>query len=277
MASTPFKSNSQLIAETVGESLSKKTKVPPVYDGNAYVSHGPPKALLVDLDDTIVTDDAVSEITWRAVCRRFAPLVGNISANTLHAIIRNVAKRYWGDEENHRKGRLSLATTRRELVRLALREVGLSDDRLADKISDTYTAEKELAVTLIPGAVKTLRSFKDIGVRLALVTNGGADAQRRKIAKFGLNSIFDFILIEGEFGIGKPHASVFTTAMGKLCVVASETWMVGDDLERDIAGAQGLGIYSIWVDWRGSGLPVSSVIQPDRIVGNLTQLTGSLS
>ncbi|MFC1990779.1 HAD family hydrolase [Chloroflexota bacterium] len=261
----------------MGESLIKKTQVPPVYDSNTYVSHRQPKALLVDLDDTIVTDDAVSEKMWRAVCRRFAPLVGNISADTLYATIKNVAKNYWRDSENHRKGRLNLAATRRELVSLALRKIDLNDDRLADAISDMYTSKKELAIAPIPGAIETLLSFKDIGVRLALITNGSADIQRGKICKFGLDSIFDFILIEGEFGIGKPHASVFTTAIGNLSVVASETWMVGDDLERDIAGAQRIGIYSIWVDWRGSGIPLTSSVYPDRIIGDLRQLSGSIS
>jgi len=236
-----------------------------------------PRGLLVDLDDTIVTDDAVSEKTWRSVCRRFAPSVENTNPDTLYESIRNVAKQYWKDQENHRKGRLSLAATRRQLVRLAIREIGFSDDRLADRIADTYTVEKELALEPVPGAVEMLRSFKNMGLRLALVTNGGSDVQRRKIEKFALGCIFDFILIEGEFGMGKPHPSVFVSAMKALNVEASETWMVGDDLERDIAGAQRLGIYSVWVDWRGGGLPLSSVVLPDRTVKTLVQLTLSSS
>ncbi|MFC1909083.1 HAD family hydrolase, partial [Chloroflexota bacterium] len=170
----------------------------------------------MDLDDTIVTDDAVSEKTWRAVCRRFAPSMENTSPDTLYEIIRNVAKQFWKDQENHRKGRLSLAATRRKLVRLAIREIGFSDDRLADRIADTYTVEKELTVAPIPGAIEALRLLKAGDIRLALVTNGGSDVQRRKIAKFGLDSFFDFILIEGEFGLGKPHPDVFTKAIAEL-------------------------------------------------------------
>jgi putative hydrolase of the HAD superfamily len=228
--------------------------------------------LLVDLDDTIVTDDAVSEKTWRAVCQRFAPFMKDTSPDTLYEIIRNVARQYWKNQENHRKGRLSLAATRRQLVRLAIREIGFNDDKLADKIADTYTVEKELAVAPVPGALEALHSLKARDIRLALVTNGGPDVQRRKIAKFGLDSFFDFILIEGEFGLGKPRPDVFTKAMAELKLEPSETWMVGDDLERDIAGAQGVGIYSIWVDWRGLGLPLNSLIEPDQIIRDITQL-----
>ena len=240
---------------------------------NIRLTINQPRAILLDLDDTIVTDDAVSEKTWRDVCRKFAPLIGEISADALYASIRSVADCYWRDHENHRKGRLSLEATRRKLVRLALRKMGYTNhDKLADQISDTYTMEKELAIAPIPGAIELLRRFKDRGLRLALVTNGGAESQRRKIRKFGLDDIFDVVLIEGEFGQGKPHPSVFSTAMAKLNVGDSETWMVGDDLERDIAGAQRLGIYSIWVDWRGTGLPQSSRVLPDHIVKSIAQL-----
>jgi putative hydrolase of the HAD superfamily len=241
--------------------------------GSICASHDKPKAILLDLDDTIVTGDAVSEKTWRVVCQRFAPLVGRISANTLYVIVKTVAECYWRDHENHRKGRLNLEATRREIVRMALRKICSSNnDELADKIADMYTAEKELAVAPIPGAIETLHHFKEAGLRLALITNGGTDSQRRKISRFGLDGIFDFVLIEGEFGAGKPHPSVFSTAMAKLDVGRSETWMVGDDLERDIAGAQRLGIHSIWVDWRGAGLPLSSIVQPDRIIRSVMQL-----
>ncbi|MFC1964009.1 HAD family hydrolase [Chloroflexota bacterium] len=226
----------------------------------------------MDLDDTIVTDDAVGEKIWRAVCRRFAPSMENTSPDTLYEIIRKVAKQYWKDQENHRKGRLSLAATRRQLVRLAICEIGFLDYRLADRIADTYTAEKELAVAPVPGSLEALRLLKAGGIRLALVTNGGSDVQRGKIAKFGLDSFFDFILIEGEFGLGKPHPDVFAKAMTELKLEPSETWMVGDDLERDIAGAQRMGIYGIWIDWRESGLPSNSSVYPHFIVRDLKQL-----
>lgn len=236
--------------------------------------HKNPRAIIFDLDDTIITDDAISEKTWRMVCQRYAPQVGKISADALYDSIRMVSKIYWSDRDNHRIGRLNLKETRRKLVHLALHEMGFNNqDVLAYIIADTFTAEKEANIKLIPGAMETLRYFKDIGLPLALVTNGGSDVQRGKINRFGLNPIFDFILIEGEFGVGKPHPSVFTTAMEMLNADASDAWMVGDDLERDISGAQSLGIYSIWVDWRGSGISPDSIVQPDRTVRNINQLS----
>ena len=79
-------------------------------------------------------------------------------------------------------------------------------------------------------------------------------------------------MIEGEYGIGKPDERVFRHALDQLGIDPSEAWMVGDRLEHDIGGAQSVGIYAIWVDWRGEGLPKSSDVQPDRIIRTLSEL-----
>ena len=117
-----------------------------------------------------------------------------------------------------------------------------------------------------------LSSLHDSGVRLALVTNGGSEGQRAKIDRFGLASFFDCIVVEGEFGFGKPDERVFGHALGQLAVAASNAWMVGDDLDRDIAGAQSVGIFGIWIDMKGAGLRESDAVRPDRVITSLPEL-----
>jgi len=137
-----------------------------------------------------------------------------------------------------------LKATRRDIVRLALNKIVISNNELADKLANTYSREKELAITLIPGGIETLRSFKESGLRLAIITSGDKDVQHRKITRFGWDAMFDFILIKGAFGAGKPDARVFYAAIRKLNVAASAACIVSDDLVRDIASAQELGIAS---------------------------------
>ena len=48
--------------------------------------------------------------------------------------------------------------------------------------------------------------------------------------------------------------------------------MVGDDLERDVSGAQKSGIFGIWLDWAEKGLPDSSTVRPDRTISSLSEL-----
>jgi putative hydrolase of the HAD superfamily len=83
---------------------------------------------------------------------------------------------------------------------------------------------------------------------------------------------FDTILIEGEFGAGKPDEQVYHHVLKQMKVEPAETWMVGDNLEWDVAGAQRVGILGIWLDIAGAGLPASSPVVPDRIIRSLDGL-----
>jgi putative hydrolase of the HAD superfamily len=48
--------------------------------------------------------------------------------------------------------------------------------------------------------------------------------------------------------------------------------MIGDNLEWEIEVPQRLGIYAIWIDAHGEGLPGGTSIKPDRIIRSLTEL-----
>ena len=69
---------------------------------------------------------------------------------------------------------------------------------------------------------------------------------------------FDHIQIEGEHGFGKPEERAYLHAMEALGVTAPETWMIGDNLEWEVEAPQRLGIFAIWIDVHGAGLPAGS-------------------
>ena len=125
---------------------------------------------------------------------------------------------------------------------------------------------------VFPGAHDAIDAFRAHGVKLALVTNGAAGPQRAKVERFALTHRFDHIQIEGEHGFGKPEERAYLHAMQALGVTAPETWMVGDNLEWEVEAPQRLGIYAIWIDVHGEGLPENSGIRPDRIIRSLTEL-----
>ncbi len=60
--------------------------------------------------------------------------------------------------------------------------------------------------------------------------------------------------------------------MEALGVSATDTWMVGDNLEWEVVAPQRLGIFAIWIDVHGDGLPAGSAVRPDRIIRSLTEL-----
>ena len=176
------------------------------------------------------------------------------------------------DPEKHRVGRLDLYQTRRELVAKALIESGLGSSTLGHQIADAFSAEKDRLIAPLPGAIETLQKLKDNHISLALVTNGGSLVQRSKIERFDLARYFTYILVEGEFGFGKPDRRVYQACLEELKADAGQSWMVGDDLNRDIGGAMQVGMRGIWVDWRKKGLSPDSPVKPDCIITTLSDL-----
>src|SRR6202795_4070199 len=143
---------------------------------------------------------------------------------------------------------------------------------LAIRLADRFTAYRDAEQFVFPGAHDAIDALKALGVKLALVTNGAAEPQRAKVERFALTHRFDLIQIEGEHGFGKPDERAYRHAMQALGVTAPETWMVGDNLEWGVEVQQRLGIYSIWIDAHGEGLPAESTVKPDRIIRSLTEL-----
>ena len=231
-----------------------------------------PKAVLFDLDDTILDDTGCVERSWTDACRECSRTLGESHALRLREAIRKIADWFWSDPDRHRIGRLDMKAARRQIATLALNEIGQPDDDFAERIASAYARYRDERIMLFPDAVETLQWFKSAGCALALITNGSHRTQRLKISRFNLDSFFEAIFIEGELGFGKPDVRVYELALERLHRMASEVWMIGDNLEWDIAAPQKLGIYCLWVDVRGQGLPTGSAVRPDRIVRSIADL-----
>jgi putative hydrolase of the HAD superfamily len=78
-----------------------------------------------------------------------------------------------------------------------------------------------------------------------------ADLQWLKLERAGLAPYFDAFVASAAVGIGKPDARIFTVALERLGCTPQATWMVGDSLHRDVAGARAAGVRAVWLDRRG--------------------------
>lgn len=136
--------------------------------------------------------------------------------------------------------------------------------------------ERDKAVDIFPDSIETIIQLGKRGLKLALLTNGNAETQWSKIHRFNLASLFDCILVEGEFGIGKPDERIYLHALDQLGVTADETWMVGDNFDWEVVAPQRIGIKGIWIDHKGAGVPVSAPIQPYMIIKTLGDLLAVL-
>lgn len=234
--------------------------------------HMLPPVILLDLDDTILRFSAVADDCWSHACTTFASRLQDVDPAALMASIKRCAQWYWSDIERSRRGRLDLVAARRLIVRDAVADFQEGADQIADALADTYGVMRDELVQPFPGAIETLGELRRRGVRMALVTNGAAADQRCKIERFHLQPFFDAIFIEGELGYGKPELRVFRLALERLGATPADAWMIGNDLEMDIAPAATLEIAAIWVDHTGSGLPPASPVRPTRTVTVLAEI-----
>ena len=233
-----------------------------------------PKAVFFDMDNTILAYDSISPKSWEGAFTRFAHRFGGVDVQQFRETVSKTRSWFWSDPTRDQRGRLDLTAARREVVALAFAHLGVDAGETANEVADAYAEIQEASVVPYPGAMETLHRLRRMGKRMALITNGASQAQRPKIERFGLGSFFDCIIIEDEFGVGKPDPRVYRHAMGQLAVRPAEAMMVGDNLHADISGAQSLGIYAVWVDWKGGGLPENSPITPDGAVRTISELLG---
>jgi putative hydrolase of the HAD superfamily len=236
-----------------------------------------PRAILFDLDDTIINAYGRPEVAWLAVTTELADAIAPLAPTRATAAIGAFATDFWADAQRHRLHRQDLKDARRKIVAGALDRLA-SEERLtlapgvAERVADRFTAYRDEQMHLFDGAHETLDELKRRGVRLGLVTNGNGAAQRAKVERFDLGHRFDHIQIEGEHGFGKPEERAYRQALEALAVEPRETWMVGDNLEWEVAAPQRLGIYSIWYDPFAVGLPDGADVVPDRIIRHLGEL-----
>ncbi len=236
-----------------------------------------PRAILFDMDDTILAVSGSARRVWTRIAEEFTAAFAPLSPEEIVAAIEAQSQRLWNDTTWNRHWRVRLTEARRHVVASAftfLADAGqpVPEAEVGDQMADIFTMIRDEELTVFPGALEALDGLKQLGVRLALITNGAAEPQRAKVTRFALAQWFDHVQIEGEHGFGKPEERAYTHAMEALGVGPGETWMVGDNLEWEIVAPQRLGIYAIWHDGYGAGLPPGCQIRPDRIIRSLTEL-----
>jgi len=232
-----------------------------------------PRAILFDLDDTILAAGRRQDVL-RLIAGEFAAALAPLRPDEVAERLDAALTAFWSDPERHKIARFGLAEARRQVFAEAFVATGAAHmtTELAARLAAQFSAYRDRLTDFFPGARETIEALKARGVLLALVTNGDSITQRAKVERFSLAPLFDHIQIEGEHDFGKPDERAYLHAMSVLGVAAHETWMVGDHLEWEVAAPQKLGIFAIWHDGLGQGLPEGSTVRPDRVIRAISEL-----
>ena len=251
------------------------------------------KAIIFDLDDTLIPDHgaveeavlvacgrararvdpaALAESVWRQARAlwRAGPMIDHCQELGL-ASWEGLQGTFEGDEPKLTALRKWVGGYRRAVWTSALAEHGVRDERLVDELAAAFPEERRARYVPYEDVVAGLEDLRQ-DYALAMLTNGIPDIQREKLDVSGLGKYFQATLISGEVGIGKPDPRLFYSVLEDLDAHPEEAVMVGNSPRRDVAGAQAAGVLAVQIE-RGAPERAEGVT-PDALIRDLGELRG---
>ena len=197
------------------------------------------KFVVFDLDNTLydynISNKYAEEELFKFLGRTFA-----ISQEQSMQLLEN-AKR----NVKNQLGDVASSHNRILYMQNICEQLGVKSGIYAMNLYNTYWDCFLDKMKLYDYVIPVMKYLGTAGIRIGLLTDLTANIQYRKINKLGLEYYFDYIVTSEEVGEEKPSLLMFNKILSKADVYPSETIMIGDDLRKDIKGAQIIGMKTI--------------------------------
>lgn len=124
---------------------------------------------------------------------------------------------------------------------------------------------------MVPGAREAVKALAERGYTLVLVADGEALSFQNSLTQNGMYPYFTALIVSEMIRARKPSPRMFRAAMGAVELGERDRGrivMVGNNLARDIRGANQMGFTSIFLDWspRYPKTPTDDLEKPDYII-----------
>jgi len=154
--------------------------------------------------------------------------------------------------ERYRKGFIKQEELRLKRMWLTLLDFKIADETLTKEMSDLFLNLLPTRTILFPNTIEVLHYLTDKKYRLHLITNGFEKTQHSKLKSSGLDHFFQHVITSEGSNSLKPQKEIFEYAMEKTGATVSESIMIGDTLDVDIAGAMSVGMDQVHVNFSGA-------------------------
>ncbi len=180
----------------------------------------------------------------------------------------------------------SLSSVRRDQPALLALFFDLGDTIMLEESEVKDATGTTLCAELIPGMADALRHLKTQGHRLALVADARPQTPVNVLRQHSLFELFEYCAISENLGVEKPHPRMFQAASAALGIAPQDyprVAMIGNNLERDMVGANRLGMISIFYhgNERRRTHPLTpeehpryTVTTPTELIACIAQLAG---
>ncbi|QCC84460.1 HAD family hydrolase [Desulfovibrio desulfuricans] len=200
-----------------------------------------PKAVCFDLDNTLYSYQPCNKAGMAAV---YLKLYKNFSleeskSSILFSEARKQIKQKLGDT--------AASHSRLLYFQRMLELMGLNAQvSLVLDLEQTFWRAYLQQAELFAGVKDFIYALRARNIAIAIVSDMTAQIQLRKLMHLDIDGLIDQIITSEETGHDKPHPSMFTLALEKLGTEPAETWMIGDDFERDVQGAIACGMVGVF-------------------------------
>ena len=141
-------------------------------------------------------------------------------------------------------------------------------------LAELHRGSARRRLRLYPQVQETLELLRG-RYAMAVVTDAQNVYALPEMEAVGLRKYFDPIIVSGNYGYRKPDARLFYHALDGLAVRPEQALFLGNDLYRDIYGAQQVGMKAIHITYQQSSPPEQN-ITPDYVIAGIEELPQAL-
>jgi putative hydrolase of the HAD superfamily len=211
------------------------------------------RAVLFDLDDTLVDHQHASRAAIAGVRERFKPL----HAKDLDDLVRENQRILDSMHHEVAMGKRDVADARIERYRRLFAYAGEGPER-AGAAAELHRRIYQSSRRCVEGALE-LVTHLHARLRVGVITNNTVNEQTEKLATFGFAPHVDVLVTSEEAGVAKPDPQIFRIALERLGCEPYEAVMIGDAWVQDILGATSAGIRALWLNRQGLAHPDPAV------------------
>jgi len=158
-----------------------------------------------------------------------------------------------------------------QTVDMGLKKPGAQKFRYMSRfLAEMYRAASMFKLQLYPGVEETLTALAK-GYRLAALSDAQSAWAVPELRVVQLENFFETIVVSGDLGYRKPDQRIFSLALKRLKLLPQEVLFVGNDMYRDVYGAQQAGLQTVYFA-TNQGRSKHKETEPDYIIYNFNEL-----
>jgi FMN phosphatase YigB (HAD superfamily) len=192
----------------------------------------PPKALLLDLDNTLYDYDARHSLALAEIAKRF---------QAKYRVAEKDFREAWEASRavvKQRLGPVASSHSRLLYLRQTLSVFGLgSEIQSAIELERIYWNSLLCGIVPTSGAAAFLERIRVMGIPCLIVTDLTTEIQLRKVLALGIADFVDYVVTSEEAGGDKVTGNPYLLAAEQLGFEGERVWMIGDDPVADVEAA----------------------------------------